>query len=129
MSERPLVPVVAQDVRTGRILMLAWADLEALEATRRTGEAHFWSRSRNELWRKGATSGNTMAVLKVRTDCDTDAIVYEVVAAGPACHTGKESCFSESDDAPAEGFAALESLWATITSRARERPPGSYTTT
>jgi phosphoribosyl-ATP pyrophosphohydrolase/phosphoribosyl-AMP cyclohydrolase len=95
--------------------MLAWMDDEALRRTRESGEAWFWSRSRQEYWHKGATSGNTMAVEELRDDCDGDAILLRVRANGPACHTGSLSCF-----APA--------LWRTISDRAQSRPEGSYTT-
>lgn len=119
-----LVTGVVQDADTGRVLMVAHLDATALEATLRTGEVHFWSRSRNELWRKGATSGNTMRVRRIRPDCDGDALLIEVDPAGPACHTGSTTCFG---DDPAVGFAALERLWTTITDRATRRPDGSYT--
>ena len=92
-----LIPAILQDVETGQVLMVAWMNVEALRLTRETGEAHFWSRSRRELWRKGATSGNTMRVVSIRADCDSDAILYEVEPAGPACHTGAESCFGGDD--------------------------------
>ena len=95
--------------------MLAWMDDEAERRTRETGEAWFWSRSREQLWRKGETSGNTLAVVELRDDCDGDALLMRVTPAGPACHTGSTSCF-----APA--------LWRTIAERALERPAGSYTT-
>ena len=95
--------------------MLAWMDAEAERRTRESGEAWFWSRSRQEYWHKGATSGNTMAVEELRDDCDGDALLLRVRPAGPACHTGSVSCF-----APA--------LWRTIAERATERPEGSYTT-
>jgi len=88
-----LLPVVVQEVNTREVLMLAYANLEAIEKTIHTGEAHFWSRSRKELWHKGETSGNTQKVLEVRYDCDADALLYLVLAAGPACHTGNRSCF------------------------------------
>jgi phosphoribosyl-AMP cyclohydrolase / phosphoribosyl-ATP pyrophosphohydrolase len=110
-----LKPAIVQDAATGRVLMLAWMDEEAERRTRETGEAWFWSRSRRELWRKGETSGNTLAVEEVRDDCDGDALLVRVTPAGPTCHTGSVSCF-----APA--------LWRTITARALERPAGSYTT-
>jgi phosphoribosyl-AMP cyclohydrolase / phosphoribosyl-ATP pyrophosphohydrolase len=110
-----LKPAIVQDAATGRVLMLAWMDEEAERRTRETGEAWFWSRSRRELWRKGETSGNTLAVEEVRDDCDGDALLVRVTPAGPACHTGSVSCF-----APA--------LWRTITAPALERPAGSYTT-
>jgi phosphoribosyl-ATP pyrophosphohydrolase/phosphoribosyl-AMP cyclohydrolase len=108
-------PAIVQDVESGRVLMLAWMDDEAERLTRETGEAWFWSRSRERLWRKGETSGNTLAVEELRDDCDGDALLLRVRPAGPACHTGSVSCF-----APA--------LWRTISERALERPAGSYTT-
>jgi phosphoribosyl-ATP pyrophosphohydrolase/phosphoribosyl-AMP cyclohydrolase len=104
---------VVQDAATDEVLMLAWMDDEALRLTRETGEAHFWSRSRKQLWRKGATSGNTLAVVELRDDCDGDAILLRVDPAGPACHTGSESCFAPW-------------LWRRVAERAKERPQGSY---
>jgi phosphoribosyl-ATP pyrophosphohydrolase/phosphoribosyl-AMP cyclohydrolase len=104
---------IVQDAGTGDVLMLAWMDDEALERTRETGEAHFWSRSRRRLWRKGETSGNTLAVEELRDDCDGDAVLLRVRPAGPACHTGAESCFAPW-------------LWRTVAERARDRPAGSY---
>lgn len=124
-DERGLVPGIVQDAATGAVLMMAYVNEEALEATRRTGEVHFWSRSRNELWHKGATSGNTMAVRSIREDCDGDALLIEVFPAGPACHTGETTCFGPDE---AQGFAALEDLWSTIARRAIDRQEGSYTT-
>ncbi len=91
-DERGLVPVVVQG-EDGTVLMLAWANREALEATLRTRRGTYWSRSRGELWRKGDTSGHTQEVLEVRVDCDGDAVLYRVRQAGPACHEGKRSCF------------------------------------
>lgn len=126
-DERGLVPVVVQDHRSGRVLMVAYADREALAATRETGSAHFWSRSRQARWHKGATSGNTMTVLDIRIDCDGDTLLYEVIPAGPACHTGSETCFTVAGEAEAQGFARLEDLWQTIAERAALRPTGSYT--
>jgi phosphoribosyl-ATP pyrophosphohydrolase/phosphoribosyl-AMP cyclohydrolase len=113
--EGELRPVIVQDADSGRVLMLAWLDDEAERRTRESGEAWFWSRSREEYWRKGATSGNTLAVEELRDDCDGDALLMRVRPAGPACHTGSLSCF-----APA--------LWRTISDRAQSRPEGSYTT-
>ena len=110
-----LRPAIVQDVTTGRVLMLAWMNDEAERLTRETGQAWFWSRSREQLWRKGETSGNTLAVEELRDDCDGDALLLRVTPAGPTCHTGSVSCF-----APA--------LWRTISERALERPAGSYTT-
>jgi phosphoribosyl-ATP pyrophosphohydrolase/phosphoribosyl-AMP cyclohydrolase len=115
VTQPELKAAIVQDAETGRVLMLAWMDAEAERRTRETGEAWFWSRSRQELWHKGATSGNTLAVEELRDDCDGDALLVRVRPAGPACHTGSVSCF-----APA--------LWRTIASRAQERPAGSYTT-
>ena len=102
-----------QDAADGRVLMLGWMDAEAERLTRETGEAWFWSRSRQKLWRKGETSGNTLAVEEIRDDCDGDALLVRVHPAGPVCHTGSRSCF-----APA--------LWRTVVERVRERPAGSY---
>src|SRR5579871_960004 len=110
-----LRPVIVQDAASSRVLMLAWMDEEAERRTRESGEGWFWSRSRNEYWRKGATSGNTLAVVELRDDCDGDALLMRVDPAGPVCHTGSLSCF-----APA--------LWRTIAQRAKDRPEGSYTT-
>ena len=114
MTQPELRPAIVQDAETGRVLMLAWMDAEAERRTRESGEAWFWSRSRQEYWHKGETSGNTMAVEELRDDCDGDALLLRVRPAGPACHTGAVSCF-----APA--------LWRTISERAKERPEGSYT--
>ncbi len=114
MERQDLKAVIVQDATTERVLMLAWADEEALRRTRETGEAWFWSRSRQELWHKGATSGNTLAIEEIRDDCDGDALLYRVRPAGPACHTGAESCFAPW-------------LWRVISERAAERPEGSYT--
>ena len=112
--ERPdLTPAIVQDALTGRVLMLAWMDDEALRRTRESGEAWFWSRSRERLWRKGETSGNTLAVEELREDCDGDAILLRVRPAGPTCHTGSSSCFAPW-------------LWRRIKERAQERPHGSY---
>ena len=116
-----LVPVVAQSAVAGEVLMVAYADQAALERTRDTGEAHYHSRSRGGLWKKGETSGHTQAVAEVRVDCDGDAVLYVVRQTGPACHTGAPTCFGE----PTGG--TLVRLAGTISHRARERPDGSYT--
>ena len=97
-NERGLVPVVVQDVLTDTVLMLAYMNEQALHLTLETGEAHFWSRSRQELWHKGATSGNVQRVRELRVDCDADTILLKVEPAGPACHTGAYSCFYRSLD-------------------------------
>ncbi len=129
-NEAGLVPAIVQDVMDGRVLMLAWMDAEALDATLLTGDVHFHSRSRDQLWRKGETSGNVLRLVDLATDCDGDALLLSVEPAGPTCHRGTRSCF-DAAGAPAEGsaqgFAWLETLWATIASRADVRPEGSYT--
>jgi phosphoribosyl-ATP pyrophosphohydrolase/phosphoribosyl-AMP cyclohydrolase len=121
-----LVPCVVQDARTGEVLTLAYMNREALERTRASGETWFWSRSRQELWHKGETSGNVQRVKELRWDCDADAILALVEPAGPACHTGERTCFhnGELDPVPGEALAALE---RTIAQRRAERPEGSYT--
>ena len=113
-----------QDSASGRVLMLAWMDAEAERLTRETGEAWFWSRSRERLWRKGETSGNTLAVDELRDDCDGDALLLRVTPAGPTCHTGERTCFG---DGTASAVAALARLDRTLASRAKARPEGSYT--
>jgi len=130
-----LAAAVVQDGGDGRVLMLGWMDAEAYDATRRTGEVHFHSRARGRLWRKGETSGHVLHVERLTLDCDRDAILVQVAASGPTCHTGTRSCF-DPGLAPAlapvvatvQGFAWLEQLWATVASRAASRPVGSYTT-
>ena len=92
-DERGLVPAVVQDARSGEVLMVAWMNEQALERTQETGQAHFWSRSRDQLWHKGATSGHVMHVREVWIDCDGDTLLLRVEPAGPACHTGARSCF------------------------------------
>src|ERR671915_887783 len=99
LDERGFAPCVIQDWRSGEVLTLAYMNAEALARTRETGELHLWSRSRDELWRKGATSGNTQAVRALRYDCDADAILALVDPAGPACHTGERTCFFRGDRA------------------------------
>jgi phosphoribosyl-ATP pyrophosphohydrolase/phosphoribosyl-AMP cyclohydrolase len=130
-----LVPAVVQDAADGRILMVAWMDAEALTATLETGLVHFHSRSRGRLWQKGETSGNVLRLRDLALDCDADAILVTADPAGPTCHRDTRSCF-DPDGAPrgrpapdAQSFAWLETLWATIRSRAEHRPAGSYTTT
>lgn len=129
-DDRGLVPVVVQDEGTGEVLMLAWANAKALELTQETGEMHFYSRSRGEIWRKGETSGATMAVKQLRYDCDGDAVLALVAPAGPACHTGERTCFYREFGGEAPDRVAFEELPAlerTLRSRAAERPAGSYT--
>jgi len=128
-DERGLVPVVIQDWTTGEVLTLAYANAEALERTRATGELHLWSRSRDELWHKGATSGNVQRVRALRVDCDGDALLALVEPAGPACHTGERTCFFTGDLEPPAPHEALPALERTLRARAAERPEGSYTVT
>src|SRR5580765_6503728 len=113
MAGTDLTPAIVQDADDGRVLMLAWMDDEALRRTRESGEAWFWSRSRQELWHKGETSGSTLAVVELRDDCDGDAILLRVRPSGPVCHTGSLSCFAPW-------------LWRRVAERAKERPEGSY---
>jgi phosphoribosyl-ATP pyrophosphohydrolase/phosphoribosyl-AMP cyclohydrolase len=108
-----LKAAIVQDARSGRVLMLAWMNEESLRLTRETGQAHFWSRSRQRLGKKGESSGNTLAVVELRDDCDRDAILVRVDPAGPACHTGSLSCFAPW-------------LWLRVAERAKVRPEGSY---
>ena len=128
-----LVPVVVQDAADGRVLMLAYANAEALAATFATGEVHFYSRSRGRLWRKGETSGNVLRLRSLALDCDGDALLATVEPAGPACHRGTGSCFDPDGAArlgapvSGQGFGWLETLWSTIADRAATRPAGSYT--
>jgi phosphoribosyl-ATP pyrophosphohydrolase/phosphoribosyl-AMP cyclohydrolase len=133
-----LVPVVAQDMATGDVLTLAYANREAVEKTLASGEAHYYSRSRSELWRKGATSGNTQRVVEVKLDCDGDTLLYVVEPRGPACHTGENSCFFTSLAGDGVGVVSageqdvlfgtmVERLAGTIAQRHTEMPEGSYT--
>src|SRR5215468_7844855 len=131
-----LVPVVAQEARTGMIRMVAWANRDALAATLATGTAHFWSRSRQAAWRKGETSGHTLAVREVRVDCDGDVVLYLCDPEGPSCHTGATSCFYRrvgddgalaADDGPPDPPAlVLARVAEVIAKRRRERPEKSY---
>jgi phosphoribosyl-ATP pyrophosphohydrolase/phosphoribosyl-AMP cyclohydrolase len=139
-----LVPVIAQEARTGMVRMFAWANRQAIELTLASGAAHFWSRSRAALWKKGESSGNTLAVSEIRLDCDGDVVLYRVDPAGPSCHTGATSCFFRSsgagaggavtaggalvtDDGPGDPPALIVSRVAEIIARRRrERPEKSY---
>lgn len=140
-----LVPVVAQDADAGIVLMVAWADREALERTLSSGRMHYWSRSRQALWTKGETSGNVQRLASLHLDCDGDTVLARVEPAGPACHTGRASCFGVGEaivaGVPPEsnlagepgrrhgeaGPSFLPTLWRVLRERARERPDGSYT--
>ncbi len=126
-DDRGLVPCVVQDWRSGEVLMHAYMNAEALRLTRQTGEMHFFSRSRQELWHKGATSGNTQAMKAIRYDCDGDALLALVEPSGPACHTGERTCFHRGELEPAAPYEALPALERTLGDRARRRPEGSYT--
>lgn len=120
-SRGDLLPIVVTDADGGALLMLGWANRAAIDATEATGEAHFWSRSRDELWRKGATSGNLLRIVELAVDCDADAIVYRVRPSGPACHTGSRSCF---DGGERFGLPALDRV---VASRREADPDSSYT--
>jgi phosphoribosyl-ATP pyrophosphohydrolase/phosphoribosyl-AMP cyclohydrolase len=141
-DDRGLVPCVMQDWNSGEVLTLAYMNAEALRLTRETGEMHFYSRSRDQLWRKGETSGNVQRLRQLRYDCDGDALVALVEPAGPACHTGERSCFYRDLDGSADpapdaaavdgepepaAHEALAELARTLADRRRERPDGSYT--
>jgi phosphoribosyl-AMP cyclohydrolase / phosphoribosyl-ATP pyrophosphohydrolase len=126
-DDQGLVPCIIQDWHSGEVLTLAYTNAEALAATRRTGELHLWSRSRNELWHKGATSGNVQKVRAIRYDCDGDALLALVEPAGPACHTGERSCFHRGELEPPGPHEVLPALERTIAQRAAEAPEGSYT--
>jgi phosphoribosyl-ATP pyrophosphohydrolase/phosphoribosyl-AMP cyclohydrolase len=126
-DERGLVPCIVQDWVTGEVLTLAYMNELALERTRATGELHLWSRSRQELWHKGATSGNTQTVRALRVDCDGDALLALVEPAGPACHTGERTCFHRGELGAGAPHETLPGLERTLRARTRERPAGSYT--
>jgi phosphoribosyl-ATP pyrophosphohydrolase/phosphoribosyl-AMP cyclohydrolase len=123
-DDRGLVPAIVQDGVTGAVLMLAYMDREAVEATVRTREVHFHSRTRGRLWRKGETSGNVLHLVNMRIDCDGDALLLEVHPAGPACHTGSATCFGPANGASLGSF--LSELAALLRQRQRDRPRGSF---
>ena len=132
-DENGLIPAVVQDARTHRVLTLAYMNRESLAVTLREGRTCFYSRSRRTLWRKGETSGNVQRVVRVTADCDGDALLVEVEPAGPACHTGEESCFFRPLEGAPDGGAAqarfsLDGLYGLLLGRKAERPAGSYTT-
>ena len=126
-DDRGLVPCIVQDWTSGEVLTLAYMNAQALELTRETGQMHFWSRSRQELWRKGATSGNTLALRALRYDCDADALLALVDAAGPACHTGERTCFHQGSLEPQAPHEVLPHLERTIAQRRYGNPEESYT--
>ena len=127
-DERGLIPVVTQDAESGEVLMFAWANREALEQTLATRQAHYFSRSRQALWRKGETSGHTQELLELRYDCDADALLYRVRQAGAACHTGERSCFYRSltAEAPPSLAEVLALLERVVDARLADLPAGSY---
>ncbi len=130
-----LVPVIVQDHKNGKVLMMAWANKEALEKTRQTERTHFWSRSRGKLWKKGEESGNFQKVREILVDCDRDCVLVLVEPQGPPCHTGKETCFHKGADgaqtsAPSfekGAMATLEKVFQTLTDRKKNPKEGSYT--
>lgn len=128
-DDRGLIPAIVQDAKTGKVLTLAYMNRESLEISMREGRTCFWSRSRQELWRKGETSGNVQCIVSITADCDLDALVVKVEKAGPACHTGAESCFFnpvyESDEL---SEFSLDGLYALLEGRKKDLPEGSYTT-
>lgn len=123
-DEGGLVPVIVQDAGTGAVLMLAYMDREALDATLRTREVHFHSRSRGKLWHKGETSGNVLHLVELTSDCDADALLVQVHPAGPACHTGDATCFGPVNAQDLGRF--LSELAAMLRQRRRDLPAGSY---
>jgi phosphoribosyl-ATP pyrophosphohydrolase/phosphoribosyl-AMP cyclohydrolase len=123
-AARTLVPVIAQDVRTNNVLMMAWADAEALRRTRRTGYMHYWSRSRGKYWKKGEESGHVQKLVSLHYDCDRDTILARVEQTGPACHKGAPTCFTR---APWRARGAIDDLWRVFGERTRRPRPGSYT--
>jgi phosphoribosyl-AMP cyclohydrolase / phosphoribosyl-ATP pyrophosphohydrolase len=132
-DEKGLVPAIVQDAQSKEVLMLAYMNKESLQKSLETGETWFYSRSRQELWHKGATSGHTQRIVDMRYDCDSDALLVLVEPAGPACHTGSYSCFSHSIDGEAREasphrFAIINKLEEIIAKRDAERPEGAYTT-
>lgn len=126
-NDKGLIPAIVTDARTGKVLMLAYMNSESLEITLKEEKTCFFSRSRNELWRKGATSGNVQQVVSIATDCDKDTLLVSVIPAGPACHTGSESCFFNSIAENAAPFT-IEGLMELIKGRKTDKKEGSYTT-
>jgi phosphoribosyl-ATP pyrophosphohydrolase/phosphoribosyl-AMP cyclohydrolase len=122
-DEKGLMPVVVQDVRNNNVLMLAYMNDESLEQTKKTGYMHYWSRSRDALWRKGETSGNVQKVIELLTDCDGDAILARVEQTGNACHTGTYSCFSKDPIPPSD---IVSSLWRVFEERKKGQLESSY---
>jgi len=127
-SKDGLIPAIVVDAGTGTVLMLAYMNMESLRISIDEGRTCFWSRSRNELWRKGATSGNVQHIVSIKTDCDRDALTISVRKDGPACHTGADSCFFEDVYGESGEPFSLETLYSIIEDRKTNKKPGSYTT-
>lgn len=125
-EQTPLVPAIAQDINTGQVLMVAYMNKEAFDQTIESGDAWFWSRSRQELWHKGETSGNFLRVRSISADCDGDSVLLQVEPEGPACHTGAVSCFFDQLKGDAAPGHPMEALFATVLDRKARRPQGSY---
>ncbi|MEE1011827.1 MAG: bifunctional phosphoribosyl-AMP cyclohydrolase/phosphoribosyl-ATP diphosphatase HisIE [Acutalibacteraceae bacterium] len=123
-----LIPAIVQDHYSKKVLMLAYMNAESLDITIKEGKTCFFSRSRQQLWRKGETSGNTQQVVSIRTDCDKDTLLIDVIKNGPACHTGSETCFFEDILAPEEEAFSYEGLYEMLVGRKVEKKEGSYTT-
>jgi len=119
-----LIPAIVQDFATRRVLMMGYMNAESLATTLETGRVTFWSRRRQQLWEKGETSGNTLELVEILPDCDSDTLLVIARPKGPTCHTGSDTCWGQVNDS---GFARLENLWSVISQRAAERPEGSYT--
>ena len=124
MSEKALIPVIAQDARTNDVLMMAWADAEAIRRTKKTGYMHYWSRSRKKYWKKGEESGHVQRLVSLHYDCDKDTILARVIQEGPACHTGKATCWTEK---PWRVHPAIDELLEVFAERKRHPKKGSYT--
>lgn len=127
-DERGLIPAIVTDVESGKVLMLAYMNRESLNISLEEGYTCFWSRSRQELWRKGETSGNKQRIVSVTADCDADTLLVRVIKSGPACHTGAESCFFNEISNTGEEPFSLAGLYELLLQRKREQPEGSYTT-
>lgn len=128
-NEAGLIPAIVQNQTTGEVLMMAWMNRTALDLTITTGVVHFWSRSRQTLWKKGETSGNTLTLTGIETDCDRDTLLVRAHPSGPTCHTGTRTCFTDPQarETPPQGFADLEPLWKTVTGRLAKGRSTSYT--
>ena len=124
MSEKALIPVIAQDARTNDVLMMAWADAEAIRRTKKTGYMHYWSRSRKKYWKKGEESGHVQKLVSLHYDCDKDTILARVIQEGPACHTGKATCWT---DKPWRVHPAIDELLEVFAERKRHPKKESYT--